>query len=141
MKRRLLLLLAATSLAACVGQRPEPPSTPTSARGSTTATPAPAPGTPSAEQHPAGRWRGRKLLFVPPDLALGPVPFVAGELLHGGCCAGHNTLVNQLPHGVTGPFVVSAEGLAGMDRAHFDLSGQRELGRRYAEKMLAALAK
>jgi hypothetical protein len=75
------------------------------------------------------------------DLALGPVPFIAGELLHGGCCDGHNTLVNQLPHGIPSTFVVSAEGLTGSDSAHFDLRGQRELGRRYAEKMLAALAK
>jgi hypothetical protein len=35
---------------------------------------------------------------------------------------------------------VSAEGLAGLDDgAHFDLPGQRELGRRYAAKMLEAL--
>jgi hypothetical protein len=74
------------------------------------------------------------------DLALGQVPFVAGELVHGGCCAGHNPLVNQLPLGIPNAFVVSAEGLAGSDRAHFDVRGQRELGKRYAEKMLRALA-
>jgi hypothetical protein len=74
------------------------------------------------------------------DLALGPVPFVAGELLHGGCCASHNPLVNQLPLGIPNALVVSAEGLAGIDRAHFDVGGQRELGKRYAQKMLSALA-
>jgi len=74
------------------------------------------------------------------DLALGPVPFVAGELLHGGCCAAHNPIVNQLPLGIPNAFVVSAEGLAGGDRAHFDARAQRELGKRYAEKMLSALA-
>lgn len=74
------------------------------------------------------------------DLGLGAAPFVAGELLHGGCCASHNALVNRVPHGIPSSFVVSAEGLAGMDRAHFDARGQRELGKRYAEKMLAALS-
>jgi hypothetical protein len=74
------------------------------------------------------------------DLGLGPVPFVAGELLHGGCCSVHNALVNRIPRGIQSSFVVSAQGLNGMDQAHFDLAGQRELGKRYADQMLAALA-
>jgi hypothetical protein len=73
------------------------------------------------------------------DLGLGDVPFVAGELLYGGCCASHNPIVNQLPAEITNAFVVSAEGLMGADEAHFDLAGQRELGVRYGNKMLEAL--
>ena len=74
------------------------------------------------------------------DLGLGEdVPFIAGELLYGGCCASHNPIINQLPDNIPNSRVVSAEGLAGMDEAHFDLEGQRELGRRYAEAMLEAL--
>ena len=73
------------------------------------------------------------------DLALGDVPFLAGELLYSGCCASHNPLVNQLPNQITNAFVVSANGLAGADEAHFDLAGQRELGARYGQTMIDAL--
>jgi hypothetical protein len=69
------------------------------------------------------------------DLGLEAAPFVAGELLHGGCCSSHNPLVNELPSQIPNAGVVSAAGLAGMDAAHFNLEGQRELGRRYAQKM------
>lgn len=75
------------------------------------------------------------------DLDLGEdVPFIAGELLYSGCCVGHNTRVAQLPAAIPNAHVVSASGLAGMDNFHFDLAGQREIGRRYAEAMLAALS-
>jgi hypothetical protein len=74
------------------------------------------------------------------DLGLGDAPFLAGELLYSGCCAGHNTLVNQLPSQIGNAFAISAGGLAGMDQYHFDLAGQRELGRRYAERMLSVLS-
>jgi hypothetical protein len=78
------------------------------------------------------------------DLGLdASVPFVAGELLYGGCCSAHNPLVNQLPDAIPNAHIVSAQGLAALAdpyRAHFDLPGQRELGRRYAKVMLAALA-
>ena len=70
------------------------------------------------------------------------VPFVVGELLHSGCCAGHNALVGQLPESIPNAHVVSAADLTELDdsyNAHFDLPGQRELGRRYAEMMLSAL--
>lgn len=75
------------------------------------------------------------------DLRLGEAPFVAGELLHSGCCGKwHNSLVQQLSQSITNTRVVSAEGLAGMDSAHFDLAGQRELGARYGTAMLDLLA-
>ena len=77
------------------------------------------------------------------DLGLGEsVPFVAGELLYGGCCSAHNVLVRSLPSHIPNAHVVSAAGLAELNdpwNAHFDLPGQRELGRRYAATLLEAL--
>ena len=74
------------------------------------------------------------------DLGLSDaVPFVAGELLYSGCCAAHNPLLQQLPGVIPNAHVVSAAELTPLDNAHFDLESQRELGRRYAEAMLAAL--
>lgn len=70
------------------------------------------------------------------------VPFLAGELLHTGCCAAHNPLIAQLPSKIPNAHVVSAAGLTEFDdpwNAHFDLPAQRELGRRYAAALLQAL--
>lgn len=78
------------------------------------------------------------------DLALGNVPFLAGELAYDGGCAGHNTLVNQLPSVVANAYVVSAQGLK-LDPAdtqwhlHFDRDSQVEFGKRYEAKMIEAL--
>jgi hypothetical protein len=78
------------------------------------------------------------------DLNLGNVPFLAGELLYSGSCAGHNTLVNKLPSVVSNSYVVSASGLV-VDpadtqyRLHFGHDSQVTLGKRYAEKMSQAL--
>jgi hypothetical protein len=78
------------------------------------------------------------------DLNLGNVPFIAGELLYSGPCAGHNTLVNQLPSLITNSYVVSANGLV-VDpadtqyRLHFGHDSSVTLGKRYAEKMIQAL--
>lgn len=74
------------------------------------------------------------------DLNLGDAPFVAGELLYSGCCRKrHNPLLAQLPQEIHNTRVVSAEGLLGLDAAHFDLAGQRELGARYGAAMLDLL--
>lgn len=74
------------------------------------------------------------------DLGLGEdVPFLAGEVYRAGQTAGHNTVVNQLPGAIPNAHVISSEGLNGSDQYHFDLAGQRELGRRYAEKFLELL--
>jgi len=74
------------------------------------------------------------------DLNLGEVPFVAGELLYGGCCGkSHNPLLVDLPQLISNTKVVSANGLAGQDSAHFDLAGQRELGARYGAAMIELL--
>jgi hypothetical protein len=74
------------------------------------------------------------------ELGLGEtVPFLVGELCHSGACASHNEHICQLPQRIANTFVVSAEGLTGIDRFHFDLPSQRELGRRYGRVMLEAL--
>ena len=76
------------------------------------------------------------------DLALGDVPFLAGELPYDSPLAGHNALVNTLPSVVTKAYVVSASGLAldpaDSTRLHFGHDGQVTLGQRYAAKMLEA---
>ncbi len=73
------------------------------------------------------------------DLGVGEIPFIAGELLYSGVCAGHNTLVNRVPEVVSNAHVVSAEGLNGVDSFHFDAAGVRALGQRYGEAMILAL--
>ncbi len=78
------------------------------------------------------------------DLNLGDVPFLAGELLYSGPCAGHNTLVNKLPSLITNCYVISASGLV-VDpsdtqyRLHFSHDSSVTLGKRYAEKMIEVL--
>lgn len=78
------------------------------------------------------------------DLAIGDVPFLAGELAYDGGCAGHNRFVNMLPMVVTNAYVVSASGLA-LDpadtqwRLHFGRDAQITFGQRYAETMIEAL--
>lgn len=74
------------------------------------------------------------------DLGLSnQVPFIAGELVYDGCCSDHNTVINQLPERVPNAHVVSAAGLTATDEYHFDLAGQRELGKRYADVFLDAV--
>lgn len=78
------------------------------------------------------------------DLGLGNVPLLAGELLYSGSCAGHNTLVNQLPSVVSNAYVVSASGLVEDPtdadwNLHFSHDSQVTLGQRYGQKMLEAL--
>jgi len=73
------------------------------------------------------------------DLGIGNVPFLAGELLYsqyGGCCSSHNTEINKLPGLISNCQVVSTSGLAGKDNAHFTSTSYRELGIRYAQKMI-----
>ena len=92
-------------------------------------------------------WTGKVKTLVDDlrkDLNLGNVPFIAGELLYSGPCAGHNTLVNKLPSLITNCSVVSADGLV-VDpsdtqyRLHFSHDSSVTLGKRYAEKMIQAL--
>ncbi len=61
------------------------------------------------------------------------VPFVAGELL----CCGLNQYIQQIPNVVQNGHWVSAAGLKDKgDGIHFDTESNRELGRRFAAKML-----
>lgn len=78
------------------------------------------------------------------ELGLGDVPFLAGELVHAGNCANHNTLVAQLPGLIANAHVVSAQDLA-LDPAdtewhlHFGHDAQVTFGKRYAASMIEAL--
>jgi hypothetical protein len=92
-------------------------------------------------------WPGRVKTVVDQlrsDLAIGEVPFVAGELLYGGCCQAHNVFINQLPSTISNAFVARADGFTpvtndGFGNLHFDRNSQREFGGRYAALMLDAL--
>ncbi|MBN2440299.1 MAG: hypothetical protein JXJ04_03110 [Spirochaetales bacterium] len=92
-------------------------------------------------------WPGKVNTFVNDlrnDLGIGNVPFLAGELLYSGSCAGHNVLINQLPGIISNCYVVSASGLV-VDPAdtqwklHFGHDSQVTFGQRYAQKMIQAL--
>ena len=81
------------------------------------------------------------------DLNLDPknVPLLAGESVNAdqqGICAGMNTIIATLPKTLPNSYVISSAGCAdGPDNLHFSAAGYRELGRRYAEKMLSLLGK
>ena len=71
--------------------------------------------------------------------------FMAGEVVHadqGGVCASMNNIIQTLPQVIPTADVVSSAGCTcATDSLHFDAAGYRELGRRYAEKMLFLLGK
>jgi alpha-L-fucosidase 2 len=71
------------------------------------------------------------------------VPLLAGELVNAdqkGACASMNSIIDDLPNTIPTAHVVSSQGCAGRpDHLHFTPAGYRELGRRYAEKMLSLL--
>ena len=71
------------------------------------------------------------------------VPLLAGELVNAdqeGACASMNTIIGELPKTIPNAHVISSAGCAGRrDHLHFTPAGYRELGRRYAEKMLPLL--
>ena len=77
-------------------------------------------------------------------MGIGNVPFLAGELLYSGSCAGHNVLVYQLPSIVKNCYVISASGLV-VDHSdtqwnlHFSHDSQVIFGKRYAQTMIQAL--
>jgi hypothetical protein len=77
------------------------------------------------------------------DLNLDPknVPLLAGETVNAdqqGICAGMNTIIATLPKTLPNSYVISSAGCAdGPDNLHFSAAGYRELGKRYAEKMLS----
>jgi hypothetical protein len=71
------------------------------------------------------------------------VPLLAGEVVgvdQQGACASMNRIIRDLPKTIPTAQVVASEGCAGLpDRLHFTPAGYRELGRRYAERMLPLL--
>ncbi len=73
------------------------------------------------------------------------VPLIAGQVVaadQGGQCAGMNAIIDSLPETIPTAVVVSAEGCTSQpDHLHFSPEGYRELGKRYAEKMLSVLKK
>ncbi|MGJ8732046.1 MAG: sialate O-acetylesterase [Cellulophaga sp.] len=69
------------------------------------------------------------------------VPLLAGEMVHkeqGGKCASMNPIVNTLPQTIPTSYVISSKGCeVRKDSVHFNSNGVRELGKRYALKMLS----
>jgi len=74
------------------------------------------------------------------NLTAGAVPLLAGETVHAdqqGATASVNAIIAELPKIVPTAHVVSSQGCeARRDRLHFTPAGYRELGKRYADKML-----
>jgi len=71
------------------------------------------------------------------------VPLLAGETVHAeqqGVTAGMNAIIAALPTVVPNSYVISSKGCeCRPDRLHFTPAGYRELGKRYAERMLALI--
>ncbi|WBU90882.1 sialate O-acetylesterase [Cellulophaga omnivescoria] len=68
------------------------------------------------------------------------VPLLAGEMVHeqqGGKCESMNPIVNTLPSVVPTAHIISSKGCeVRTDSVHFNSEGVRELGKRYALKIL-----
>ncbi|MBO9562644.1 MAG: hypothetical protein J7621_07715 [Niastella sp.] len=77
------------------------------------------------------------------DLHLKPkkIPLLAGELKskeeHGVCYAFNTDILPHLLKKIRNAHIISSKGVKGTpDQFHFNVTGMRELGRRYAVKML-----
>jgi hypothetical protein len=71
-------------------------------------------------------------------------PLLAGELVNAdqkGACASMNTIIGKLPKTIPNSYVISSAGCTAIapDHLHFTPAGYRELGKRYAERMLSLL--
>jgi enterochelin esterase-like enzyme len=77
------------------------------------------------------------------DLNLDPkkVPLLSGETVNedqNGKCGSMNKIIAKLPQVIPNSYVISSKGCkAEPDFLHFNAEGYRELGKRYAEKMLS----
>ncbi|GAA4236843.1 hypothetical protein GCM10022291_22210 [Postechiella marina] len=77
------------------------------------------------------------------DLSLNAndVPLLSGEVVHeaqNGMCASMNPIINKLPKTIPTAHVISSKGCGvKSDELHFNSAGVRELGKRYATKMLS----
>jgi hypothetical protein len=71
------------------------------------------------------------------------VPLLVGELVNAdqqGACASMNAIIDELPKTIPNSHIISSKGCGSRpDHLHFNPAGYRELGKRYAEKMLALL--
>lgn len=71
------------------------------------------------------------------------IPLLVGEVVNsdrGGTCAAHNEVIARVPDVIPSAYVISSSGCTNaMDNLHFDAAGYREIGRRYASKMLQLL--
>ena len=71
------------------------------------------------------------------------VPLLVGEVVNsdrGGICASHNEVIARVPSAIPQAHVISSSGCTNaFDLLHFDAAGYRELGKRYANKMLQLL--
>jgi hypothetical protein len=71
------------------------------------------------------------------------VPLLAGETVNAdqqGATASMNAIIGELPKVLPNSYVISSKGCeCRPDRLHFTAAGYRELGKRYAEKMLELL--
>lgn len=79
------------------------------------------------------------------DMKANSVPLLSGEVVNadqGGACASMNKIIATLPATIPNSYVISSAGCPQKgDRLHFTADGYRELGKRYAEKMMTLLAK
>lgn len=77
------------------------------------------------------------------DLQGEVVPLLVGEVVNsdrGGICASHNEVIARVPEVIPQAHVISSSGCTNaFDLLHFDAAGYRELGKRYAHKMLQLL--
>lgn len=77
------------------------------------------------------------------DLGLlpGSLPLLAGELVHadqGGVCASMNKIIGTLPRVIPSAYIIPSDGCPDApDNLHFNATGYRILGTRYANRMLA----
>ncbi len=72
------------------------------------------------------------------------VPLLAGEVVNAdeqGACASMNKIIDKLPEALPNSYFISSAGCPARppDHLHFTPTGYRELGTRYAEKMLSLL--
>jgi hypothetical protein len=71
------------------------------------------------------------------------VSLLAGEVVNadqGGICASMNSIIATLPKTIPNAHVISSKGCTdAADNLHFNAAGYRELGKRYAVKMLSLM--
>ncbi len=77
------------------------------------------------------------------ELKATSVPLLAGEVVGAdqeGRCASMNSIIDKLPQTLPSSYVISSNGCTDKaDNLHFDTAGCRELGKRYATKMLSLM--